>query len=286
VTPSLLGEKMQVVGGRPAVCREGEAASRRPVLCSIYCPFVEPTGRRAEQGEGSRALPAPGDLLGATVPGAGGMVGQPWVFGDGRGAPAGRAEPGAVGPAWWACVALCEQWCRRNPCWGRSHPPGPNLSPVLFLFCSKHLTNSLGFSWCFFVTAAIILSLFPISPPSPLLPLACRSPLPCCLGSPVPLNLQPDPARVQVAPKVLWLTGCPAWFKFKASRLRMGGPSTESLPRRSCGQGLAAGALPAGVRLWGGGCGGCTPSRRGSALAQPPGPGGRQGAGRGLLASH
>lgn len=50
----------------------------------------------------------------------------------------------------------------------------------------------------------------------------------------------------------------------------MGGPSNESSPKQSHGKGLAAGALLAGVWLWGWGLWGRTFSQWGSVLAHPP----------------
>lgn len=67
---------------------------------------------------------------------------------------------------------------------------------------------------------------------------------------------------------MFWLAGCPARFKFKASRMRMGGPNTERLPEGSHGQGLAAGSLLAvGLR-------GLHPFPAGLCVgSHPPGPG-------------
>lgn len=88
----------------------------------------------------------------------------------------------------------------------------------------------------------------------------------------MPLNLQPDPFGIQVAPMVFWLTGYPARFKCKASRTRMGGPNTKSLPKRSHRQGLAAGALLAGVWLQGWGLRGMHSFPAGLCASLPPTP--------------
>lgn len=89
---------------------------------------------------------------------------------------------------------------------------------------------------------------------------------------------------------VFWLTGCPARFKCKASRTRMGGPNTKSLPKRSHGQGLAAGALLAGVWLQGWGLQGLHSFPAGLCASLPPPRPRRLRAGEGptggVLASH
>lgn len=113
------------------------------------------------------------------------------------------------------------------------------------------LTNAI--SWVFlvlFLIAAIILSLFPVSPPSPVAPR--------CLGSQMPLNLQPDPVHINLAPEVLCLAGCPAQFNFKASYIQMGGRYPRLAQRAGSppGWGLAGGwgaaPLPGGLtpRPW------------------------------------
>lgn len=217
---------------------------------------------------------APGDGLGAAVPGAGGTVGQPWVFGGGTGAPAGQSRArswlstvGACGsvraalvavPArpvlglrgsWWSGAAAVQP---ARPAAASGAPeldgarciqaghhcravPKPQPCPVAFL---QPVFNRL--SWVFlvlFLITAIILSLVPISPPSPL-PVAPRyhdalDPLCPSTSSQTPLAFR-------------WLqryfgslAACPARFKFKASHIRMRGPDTRSLPKRSHGQGLA-----------------------------------------------
>lgn len=60
VTPSLTGEKMQVVGTSHAGCGEGEATSCCPLVLLYLSSFpaLSPAGASL-QGEGSHALPAP-----------------------------------------------------------------------------------------------------------------------------------------------------------------------------------------------------------------------------------
>lgn len=156
-------------GGRksPAVCRKGKPPPAALLFFSICCPSQphpeqEPAGRRAEHP------PAPGDMPGAAVPGQEAWtVAQPQVFRDKephswlcrhsprwgsrrltvRATALQGAHPGAVNGTPGLDRSHCIQaghhsWAGLSPC--------PSLSPVLLLFCSLCLTNSLGSSWCLF----------------------------------------------------------------------------------------------------------------------------------------
>lgn len=150
-------------------------------------------------------------------------------------------------------------------------PPLPsNLSLVLLLFCSLYLTNA--FSWVFLVLFfhhyhhAVAFARF--------LPLACRSPLPSDPQYPSSSSQTPFAFR--------WLRRCfgsPAALPHLSLKHPicgwMGGPNTESLPRGSHRQELAAGVLGAA----GLGAVGAAPLP-GRALRTGEGPA------RGLLASH
>lgn len=61
-----MGEKMQVVGGSPAVCGEGEAASRRPVVRLYLLSFPAPSraGACGEEGRAVRKLLHPASSWG------------------------------------------------------------------------------------------------------------------------------------------------------------------------------------------------------------------------------
>lgn len=225
-------------------------------------------------------------MLGVTILRAGGTAGQPWDCGGSR-----KAEL-CWGP-WASTVGVCGSFgglgrssgvVARQGAHPRASRDVPRLDGAHHIQAgiaagqvSSHpaknsglsaacLTNAI--SWVFlvlFLIAAIILSLFPVSPPSPVAPR--------CLGSQMPLNLQPDPVHIHLAPELLCLADCPAQFNFKASCIQMGGRYPRLAQR--------AGALLAGVWL---GAGGLHPFPVGS----PPGPGaaGRRGAGWAVLASH
>ena len=308
----MMGEKMQLMGGSPAACGEGEAAFRRPVVLVYLLSFPAPSraGACGEEGRAVRRLPHPasswGHAWGHCAQGrrdsgsALGFWGQcggsrwaepcsgPW--GQHRGCVwlhasrihgcAGAALAGAVGKLTvrGCSHAGCPSWgCKQDtragrsplhPGWaslrGRSHPPlpKPQPRPVALL---QPVFNKL--SWVFlvlFLITAIILSLFPS------LPLSCRSLLPCCLGSPMPLNLQPDPVCIQVALKVFWLAGCPAQFKFKASHMWMGGPNTESSPKREPRAGAGSRSPPGQGPAAGLGAAGAAPFPVGLCTRSPP----------------
>lgn len=201
-------------------------------------------------------------------------MGQPWGFGGGTGAPteqsrarlwvstvgacgsvqaslvAVQARPmlGLRGSSWWGAAAVqpaCPAAASGAPeldrarCIQAGHHcgavPKPQPCPVAFL---QPVFNRL--SWVFlvlFLITAIILSLVPVSPPSPL-PVA-----PCYRDALDPLC----PSTSSQTPFAFrWLqryfgslAACPARFKFKASHMQMGGLNTRNLPKWSHGQGLA-----------------------------------------------
>lgn len=120
MTPSLMGEKMQVVGGSPAVCREGEAASRRSVVLLYLLPFPAPSraGACREEGRAVRRLPLPARSWGRAW---GRSAWSRWDGGSalgfwGRHRGSHRAEP-CSGP--WGQHSACV-WLRASCTHGRA----------------------------------------------------------------------------------------------------------------------------------------------------------------------
>lgn len=252
-----MGKKMQVVGGK-ALLSTGRGSHLLPSsCCSLFVVLPSPVRSSRGQEGGQSTLQLLGTRLGLLCPGQEGwLVAQPQVFRDKE-------------PQWW----LCPRWgtgssCSlagavngtlgldRSLCIQAGHHGwaglSPNLSPVLLLFCSLCLTNSLGFSWFLFQLLPLFcrFSTFPV----PLL--ACCS---CCQDP------QCLPASSQIPFPFRWLQryfGLLAALPDSALKRSICGwvfPVTEH------GQGLAA-ELLAGLWLWGWGLWGCTFSQWGSVL--------------------
>lgn len=211
---------------------------------------------------------------------------------------AGTALAGAAGKlvvSGCSCTG-CPSWgCKRgtragrsplHPGWaslrGRTHrppPPKPQLCSVAFL---QPVFNKL--SWVFlvlFLITAINLLLFPISPPSPL-PVAPRCPAaldPQCLST---------SSQTPFAFRWLqWYFGSLAALPDLSLKHPVCGwvaPIPRVCPKGATGRGWQQEPSWLGSGRRAGGCGGCTPSRRGSALHCPPpapAPVSRRGADRG-----
>lgn len=196
-----MGKKMQVVGGK-ALLSTGRGSHLLPCsCCSLFVVLSSPVRSRSRREGGQSTLQLLGTCLGPLCPGQEGWLGlSRRVLGTRsltRGS-AGTALAGAAGGSGSGCSLAGA--VNGTP---RLDTQTTNLSPVLLLFCSLCLTNSLGFSWFLFqlLPSFCCCSTFPVPP------LACCSLLP---GPPVPPSLQPDTLPIQVALKVFCLAGCPA----------------------------------------------------------------------------
>lgn len=159
----------------PAVHRKGKPPPAVLLLFSICCSS-QPCPEQEGAGRGAEHPPPPGTRLGLLCPGQEGwVVAQLEVFRDKepqwwlcRHSPRGHSLAGAVNGTLRLDRSLCIQAGHHG--WAGL---SPNLSPVLLLFCSLCLTNSLGFSWFLFQLLPLFcrFSTFPV----PLL--ACCS---CC----------------------------------------------------------------------------------------------------------
>lgn len=170
---------MQVVGGKALLSAGRGSHLLLPSCSSLFVVLCSPIRSRSRWEGGQSILQLLGMCLGLLCPGQRDGWWLSCRFLGTRSLTHGCAStalPGAAGCSWLGLQSCrgCEwdtrageipllqaghhRWAGLSPC--------PNLSPVLLLFCSLCLTNSLGFSWFLFqlLPSFCRFSTFPVPP--------------------------------------------------------------------------------------------------------------------------